>query len=72
MFAVVFKPPRTLKFHGKKTENTLNDTCLEIRNISKSFGSLKAVDDISLSVKQGEIFGLCSRRCPHRVRGFDR
>ena len=36
----------------------MNDTCLEIRNISKSFGALKAVDDISLSVKQGEIFGL--------------
>jgi ABC-2 type transport system ATP-binding protein len=39
----------------------LNDTYLEIRNISKSFGALNAVDDISLSVKQGEIFGLISK-----------
>jgi ABC-type branched-subunit amino acid transport system ATPase component len=29
----------------------LNDICLEIRNISKSFGALRAVDDISQSVR---------------------
>lgn len=29
-----------------------------VSNLSKSFGTLKAVDDISFSVKQGEIFSL--------------
>lgn len=31
---------------------------LEIRNISKSFGGLKALDGISFNVEEGEIFGL--------------
>jgi len=30
---------------------------LEARNLTKSFGALKAVDDISLSVKKGEVLG---------------
>jgi len=33
------------------------DVLLEARNLTKSFGSLKAVDDISLSVKKGEVLG---------------
>lgn len=31
---------------------------LEIKNLQKSFGTLKAVDGVSLRVQQGEIFGL--------------
>jgi ABC-2 type transport system ATP-binding protein len=31
---------------------------LELKNICKSFGSLKAVDDVSLEVESGEVFGL--------------
>ncbi len=31
---------------------------IEIKNISKSYGDLKAVDNISLDVKEGELFGL--------------
>jgi ABC-2 type transport system ATP-binding protein len=31
---------------------------LEVRNVSKSYGVKQAVDDVSLSVPQGEIFGL--------------
>lgn len=31
---------------------------LEIKNLSKSFGNIKAVDDISFNVKKGEVFGL--------------
>ena len=34
------------------------DPLLEIREISKIFGGLKALDQVSLSVKAGEIFGL--------------
>ncbi len=31
---------------------------LEVKNLSKSFGKLKAVDDVSFQVKRGSIFGL--------------
>ncbi len=31
---------------------------IEIKNISKSYGDLKAIDDISFDVKEGELFGL--------------
>jgi ABC-2 type transport system ATP-binding protein len=31
---------------------------LKIENLCKSFGSIKAVDDISFEVKRGEVFGL--------------
>ena len=31
---------------------------VEITNISKSFGPLKAVDDVSFNIEQGELFGL--------------
>src|ERR1700678_2763831 len=34
------------------------DTILKIRNVSKSYGDKPAVDDISLEVKKGEIFGI--------------
>jgi ABC-2 type transport system ATP-binding protein len=34
---------------------------LEICNLSKSFGSLKAVDDVSFEVPEGSIFGLIGR-----------
>ena len=34
---------------------------LEVKNISKSFGSLKAVDNASFSVPEGSIFGLLGR-----------
>lgn len=31
---------------------------LEAKNVSKLFGGLRAVDDVSMSVKEGEIFGI--------------
>lgn len=36
----------------------MSGTALEIKMLSKSFGSFKAVDELSLSVRQGEIFSL--------------
>ncbi len=33
------------------------NTVLEIKNLSKSFGKRKVIDDISLEVKEGEIYG---------------
>ena len=34
------------------------DSILVVDGVSKSFGSLRAVDDVSLSVEKGEIFGI--------------
>ena len=36
----------------------MNKNYFEIRNLSKNFGSLRAVDNLSISIWQGEIFGL--------------
>lgn len=33
------------------------DSLLEVKNLTKSFGSFKAVDDISFSIKPGEVVG---------------
>ena len=32
-------------------------SCIDVNHLSKSYGSLKAVDDIVLSVKSGQVFG---------------
>ena len=32
-------------------------SCIEVKHLSKSYGSIKAVDDIVLSVKSGQVFG---------------
>lgn len=31
---------------------------IEIKNLSKNFGDLKALDDVSFEVKKGELFGV--------------
>lgn len=31
---------------------------VEVKNVSKRFGSVTALDNVSLSIKRGEIFGL--------------
>ena len=36
----------------------LDDSILVLRNVTKRFGGLVAVDDVSLSIKRGEIFAL--------------
>jgi len=38
-----------------------NMSALEVRNLSKSFGSIKAVDKVSFSVPEGSVFGLIGR-----------
>ncbi|MEA3453667.1 MAG: ABC transporter ATP-binding protein [Candidatus Caldatribacteriota bacterium] len=35
-----------------------NNTILKVKNLSKHFGALKAVDEVSFEVKRGEIVGL--------------
>lgn len=36
----------------------MNTVLLEVRNISRNFGGLKAIDDISFDINEGEIVGL--------------
>ena len=31
---------------------------IEVNNVSKSYGSVKALDDVSFTVGKGEVFGL--------------
>ena len=41
---------------------------LELRRIYRDFGSLRAVDDVSFQVNQGEVFGYIGPNDPDRVR----
>src|ERR1041384_3656233 len=36
----------------------MNDYLVQANNLHKSFGDLKAVDDVTLQIKAGEIYGL--------------
>ena len=35
----------------------MSNTVLELKNVSKTFGKRKVIDNLSLEVKEGEIFG---------------
>lgn len=53
-FKDVFNPPGIE--HEKNTE-TKDENVIEVSHLVKAFGDFHAVDDISFSVKKGEIFG---------------
>ena len=53
-FADVFNPP-TIE-HDKASQET-PENVIEVSHLVKAFGSFHAVDDISFTVKKGEIFG---------------
>ena len=55
-FRDVFNPP---PIERKRANGTLHadDNVIEVSHLIKTFGSFHAVDDISFSVKRGEIFG---------------
>jgi branched-chain amino acid transport system ATP-binding protein len=46
------------KFSNKFPRERTNMNILEINNLVKDFGGLRAVDTLSLSIKQGEILGM--------------
>ena len=57
-FADVFNPPGIE--HGKAAAESQHDepeNVIEVEHLVKAFGSFHAVDDISFTVKRGEIFG---------------
>lgn len=36
----------------------MDEQCIRVRNLTKSFGNRKVVDDLSFDVKAGEVFAL--------------
>ena len=32
-------------------------SCIDVNHVSKSYGSIKAVNDLTLSIKEGQVFG---------------
>ena len=53
-FADVFNPPGINRTHDM---TTVSDNVIEVSHLVKAFGTFRAVDDISFTVKKGEIFG---------------
>ena len=53
-FADIFNPPGIT--HDKTMERT-EENVIEVEHLVKAFGNFHAVDDISFTVKRGEIFG---------------
>ena len=56
-FSSIFNPPDIDKSEGLKVKSEESDNVIEVEHLVKAFGSFHAVDDISFSVKRGEIFG---------------
>lgn len=56
-FSSIFNPPDIDKSEGLKVKSEESDNVIEGEHLVKAFGSFHAVDDISFSVKRGEIFG---------------
>ncbi len=53
-FKDIFNPPG---IEHEKTTETKCENVIEVEHLVKAFGTFHAVDDISFSVKRGEIFG---------------
>ena len=59
-FKDIFNPPAIERTTNNKAINATNEEAenvIEVEHLVKTFGSFHAVDDISFTVKKGEIFG---------------
>ena len=58
-FGDIFNPPGIKRNNGTRSDEPKanNDNVIEVSHLVKAFGSFHAVDDISFTVKRGEIFG---------------
>ena len=55
-FKDIFNPPNIVREEAHKIEKEAENV-IEVEHLVKAFGSFHAVDDISFTVKKGEIFG---------------
>jgi len=55
-FSDIFNPP-PLKASTSPSKGDAGDSVIEVEHLVKAFGDFRAVDDISFTVKKGEIFG---------------
>ena len=55
-FAHIFNPPG-IEHHETLDFPSASDNVIEVQHLVKAFGDFHAVDDISFTVKRGEIFG---------------
>ena len=60
-FRDIFNPPPIIRSVGvqecRSVDDRLADNVIEVSHLVKAFGSFHAVDDVSFSVRRGEIFG---------------
>ncbi len=56
-FADIFNPPGIKRSNENKARQEAAQNVIEVNHLVKAFGSFHAVDDISFSVRKGEIFG---------------
>ena len=56
-FRDIFNPPEISQKSKDKGQRTEIENVIEVSHLVKAFGDFHAVDDISFSVKRGEIFG---------------
>ena len=56
-FKDIFNPPGIVKSVAVSQQQAQQENVIEVQHLVKAFGSFLAVDDISFSVKRGEIFG---------------
>ena len=56
-FKDVFNPQKGVKSEERRVKFSSLENSIEVSHLVKVFGSFHAVDDISFSVKRGEIFG---------------
>ena len=56
-FSHVFNPPPIAQSAAVSQQQTEQDNVIEVSHLVKAFGTFRAVDDITFSVRRGEIFG---------------
>ena len=56
-FSDIFNPPGISKGEVPAATDKATDNVIEVQHLVKAFGTFHAVDDISFSVRRGEIFG---------------